>query len=58
MWLFEPRTVTPAVTREFLQVYRELLAGETVNFRGSHIAVEDGRLLFDPVQPAGPEGLS
>jgi alkanesulfonate monooxygenase len=43
-----------AVTREFLQVYRELLAGETVNFRGSHIAVEDGRLLFEPTRPGGP----
>src|SRR5712675_2751314 len=38
------------VTREFLAVYRELLAGGTVNYRGKHITIEDGRLLFPPVQ--------
>jgi alkanesulfonate monooxygenase len=43
-----------AVTREFLAVYRDLLAGRTVNFRGQHITIEDGRLLFPPVQAEGP----
>jgi alkanesulfonate monooxygenase len=42
------------VTREFLQIYRELLAGETVSFQGQHISIEDGRLLFAPVQQGGP----
>jgi alkanesulfonate monooxygenase len=42
------------VTREFLRVYRELLAGRTVNFHGQHIAIEDGRLLFEPAQQGGP----
>ena len=42
------------VTREFLTIYRALLAGGTVNFKGRHIAVEDSRLLFQPVQPSGP----
>jgi alkanesulfonate monooxygenase len=42
------------VTREFLQIYRELLAGDTVNFQGEHISIEDGRLLFAPVQQGGP----
>src|SRR5580658_1049004 len=42
------------VTREFLDVYKELLAGGVVNTRGNHIAIEDGRLLFPPVQPGGP----
>jgi alkanesulfonate monooxygenase len=42
------------VTREFLDVYKELLAGGVVNRRGSHISIEDGRLLFPPVQPGGP----
>src|ERR1700741_2041936 len=32
-----------AVTHEFLQVYSALLAGETVNFKGRHIQIEDGR---------------
>jgi alkanesulfonate monooxygenase len=42
------------VTREFLDVYKELLAGSTVNRQGKHISIEDGRLLFPPVQPGGP----
>jgi alkanesulfonate monooxygenase len=42
------------VTREFLAVYSELIAGRTVNFHGKHIAVEDARLLFVPVQTPRP----
>jgi alkanesulfonate monooxygenase len=42
------------VTREFLEIYSALLAGETVNFRGKHISVEDGRLIFPPVQAPRP----
>jgi alkanesulfonate monooxygenase len=42
------------VTREFLDVYKELLAGGVVNRQGKHISVEDGRLLFSPVEPGGP----
>ncbi|MDR4305547.1 FMNH2-dependent alkanesulfonate monooxygenase [Chelatococcus sambhunathii] len=42
------------VTREFLEVYKALLAGETVNYNGKHIRVEDGRLLFAPTAPKGP----
>lgn len=42
------------VTREFLQIYTALLAGETVNVKGKHIAVEDGRLIFPPVQAPRP----
>jgi alkanesulfonate monooxygenase len=42
------------VTREFLAVYTALLAGETVNVSGKHIRVEDGRLLFPPVQKPRP----
>jgi alkanesulfonate monooxygenase len=43
-----------AVTREFLDVYRDLLAGNTVNFEGRHIRIKDGRLLFAPVQSPRP----
>src|ERR1700759_2505932 len=43
-----------AVTREFLAVYGALLAGETVNYRGKHIRIEDGRLLFKPGQSPRP----
>jgi alkanesulfonate monooxygenase len=42
------------VTREFLEVYKNLLAGEVVNHQGRHLTIEDGRLLFQPVQPGGP----
>jgi alkanesulfonate monooxygenase len=42
------------VTREFLNVYRGLLAGKTVNADGKHISIENGRLLFEPVQDGGP----
>jgi len=42
------------VTREFLSVYTALLAGEVVNVHGKHISVEDGRLLFPPVQKPRP----
>jgi alkanesulfonate monooxygenase len=43
-----------AVTREFLDVYRRLLAGEAVHYKGEHIQIEDGRLLFPAHQPGGP----
>ncbi|MCP3385561.1 MULTISPECIES: FMNH2-dependent alkanesulfonate monooxygenase [unclassified Bradyrhizobium] len=42
------------VTREFLNVYSDLLAGKTVNVEGKHIHVEDGKLLFHPVQSPRP----
>ncbi|WP_348767982.1 FMNH2-dependent alkanesulfonate monooxygenase [uncultured Salinisphaera sp.] len=42
------------VTREFLDVYQRLLKGETVNHSGKHLRIEDGRLLFEPVQSGGP----
>src|SRR5689334_22463122 len=43
-----------AVTREFLSVYSDLLAGKTVDFQGEHIRIEDGRLLFRPLQSPRP----
>ena len=43
-----------ALTREFLNVYSDLLAGKTVNFEGSHVRIENGRLLFLPVQSPRP----
>ena len=42
------------VTREFLTVYKGLLAGQRVDFSGRHIKVEDARLLFPPTQAGGP----
>ncbi|UIJ70416.1 FMNH2-dependent alkanesulfonate monooxygenase [Aurantimonas sp. HBX-1] len=34
------------VTREFLDIYKAELAGETVNYAGKHLKIEDGQLLF------------
>ncbi len=52
--IFLPHDERYNVTREFLTIYRALLAGETVNFKGKHISIEDGKLLFPPVQAGGP----
>ncbi|MGH6859277.1 MAG: FMNH2-dependent alkanesulfonate monooxygenase [Phyllobacterium sp.] len=43
-----------AVTREFLDIYRAVLRGETVEFTGKHFKIEDGRLLFPPHQTPHP----
>lgn len=43
-----------AVTREFLVAYKALLAGETVTTDGDHIRIENGQLLFPPVQTPHP----
>jgi alkanesulfonate monooxygenase len=42
------------VTREFLTVYNDLLAGKTVNFQGKHIRIENGSLLFPSRQSPRP----
>jgi len=39
-----------AVTDEFLTIWRRLMAGETVNFTGKHLRIENGKLLYPPVQ--------
>ena len=45
------------VTREFLEVYCRLLAGETVEYSGKHIRIEGGHLLFEPVQKPSSAAL-
>jgi alkanesulfonate monooxygenase len=52
--IFLPHDERYAVTREFLDIYNDLLAGNTVNVEGKHIRIEDGRLLFPPVQSPRP----
>jgi alkanesulfonate monooxygenase len=42
------------LTDEFLQVWRRVMSGEAVNFKGKHIHVEDARLAFPPVQSPYP----
>jgi alkanesulfonate monooxygenase len=52
--LFLPHSERYAVTQEFLDIFKRLLAGESVTYTGKHISVEDGRVIFPPVQPGGP----
>ncbi|WP_088889704.1 FMNH2-dependent alkanesulfonate monooxygenase [Leptolyngbya ohadii] len=42
------------LTDEFLSVWRETMQGETVNFKGQHLDVQNAKLLFPPVQPPYP----
>jgi alkanesulfonate monooxygenase len=42
------------VTREFLQIWKQLLSGEAVNYDGKHLRIEDGQMLFPPVQKPHP----
>ncbi|MDR3516706.1 MAG: FMNH2-dependent alkanesulfonate monooxygenase [Azospirillaceae bacterium] len=41
-------------TDEYLTVWRRLLAGETVSFTGDHVCIENGKLLYPPVQQPYP----
>ena len=43
-----------AATDEFLHIWRRLMQGETVDFRGKHMAIEGGKLLYPPVQAPYP----
>lgn len=52
--LFLDHTARYDVTAEFLMVWRRLLAGETVDYRGEHIRVEGGQIFFPPVQRPHP----
>jgi alkanesulfonate monooxygenase len=41
-------------TDEFLHLWRSLLTGETVTYNGNYVSVNDGKLLFPPVQTPHP----
>jgi len=43
-----------ALTDEFLGIWRGLLSGEAVTAEGRHLRIEDGRLVFPPVQTPYP----
>jgi alkanesulfonate monooxygenase len=43
-----------AVTDEFLDIYRRVLAGEVVDFEGRHQRVTAAKLLYPPVQTPHP----
>lgn len=42
------------VTEEFLNVYKAVLRGEEVDFKGNHFDIEGGKLLFPCVQQPHP----
>lgn len=42
------------VTDEFLDVWRRVLAGETVDFIGKHVQVRGAKVLYPPVQKPHP----
>lgn len=42
------------VTEEFLQIYKALLAGETVNHTSKHFRIDNGTLLYPPAQEQVP----
>ncbi|WP_088562282.1 FMNH2-dependent alkanesulfonate monooxygenase [Arboricoccus pini] len=52
--IYLPHNERYEVTREFLTVYKRLLAGETVDFTGKHLKLEGAKLIFPPVQENGP----
>ena len=52
--IFTPHNERYEITAEFLTVWKALLAGETVDFHGKHIQIEDGRILYPPVQTPHP----
>lgn len=43
------------ITDEFLGIYRALLRGETVNHKGKHFDIADGRVLYPTVQKPYPD---
>ncbi len=43
-----------AATREFLSVYRRVLAGDAVDFEGAHLRVRGAKILYPPVQRPHP----
>ncbi len=52
--IFTPHDQRYALTREFLDVWKRMLAGGTVEYHGEHIQIEDGRLFYPPVQKPHP----
>jgi alkanesulfonate monooxygenase len=42
------------LTDEFLTVWRELMAGKTVNFSGEHLEINEAKLLYQPAQKPHP----
>lgn len=43
-----------AVTAEFLEIWKRLMRGETVDYKGAHLSIEGGKLLYPPLQQPYP----
>ena len=43
-----------AVSDEFMRVWRDVLAGETVDFEGRHLRVRGAKVLYPPIQKPYP----
>jgi alkanesulfonate monooxygenase len=43
-----------AVTAEFLEIWKRLMQGGPVDYRGRHLAIEGGKLLYPPLQAPYP----
>ena len=52
--IFTPHNERYEMTAEFLTVWKSLMAGETVDYQGKHFQIEDGRILYPPVQAPHP----
>ncbi len=42
------------LTDEFLEVWREVMSGEAINFKGNHYHFEQSRIAFPPIQKPYP----
>ncbi|NPD69424.1 FMNH2-dependent alkanesulfonate monooxygenase [Lichenicola cladoniae] len=52
--VFLDHTERYQATDEYLQVWRRMMAGETVDFEGRHLRVQGAKLLYPPVQAPYP----
>lgn len=52
--LFHSHDERYAAADEFLEIWRRVVAGETVDYRGRYISVEGAKLLYPPVQQPHP----
>ncbi|OAI17832.1 MULTISPECIES: FMNH2-dependent alkanesulfonate monooxygenase [Methylomonas] len=52
--LFHDHDSRYELTEEFLTIWKRLMQGETVSYRGKHLRVEQAKLAFPPVQSPYP----
>jgi alkanesulfonate monooxygenase len=52
--IFQSHDQRYLVTNEFLRIWRRVLAGETVDFRGDYLTVQGAKVLYPPIQRPHP----